>query len=182
MSNSDDCEPARPYRARTECIERKGFALSIQYPADCKMAVVERRPAPLNLQRRWDGTVEGSYLLGREVSFDLTSLREDMITTSPYVELDFQVTRAKVPIVRALVSDKREQWIPVPAPPLKEDFPTDFPNPAARDRAFQQAVAGLAPKNAPVFPLSERAGRLRAVARIPEAHDALNGSALVFLI
>lgn len=148
-TNPSGCEPAQPYKERVACTERAGYSLSIHYPAACQMTVTERQPAPLNLKRRWDGSVEGAYLMARETSFDLTALKEDAITTNPIVRLQFRLSRAKMPTVRVLASINPKEWITLVPPPIEDDFAAELPDPALREQAFSLAAGEWTQKIAP---------------------------------
>jgi hypothetical protein len=38
------------------------------------------------------------------------------------VKLSFEFTKANMPVVRGLLSDRPQQWVVLPSPPLKSDF------------------------------------------------------------
>jgi hypothetical protein len=138
MTNMDSCQPSLPYRARLACAESSGAAFSLQYPADCRISVIVRDP-PLVVQRKWDGSAVGSTLVARQIAFDLRSLREDKISVSPLMELYFQVSKSRMPVISVAMSSDPDKWITIPSPPLEEDFTTDFPDRAARIEALSQA-------------------------------------------
>ena len=136
----DGCQPSLPYHARLDCAERKGFGYTLSYPADCKITIVERQPMPPGVKRTWDGRVDGRYLLARETTFDLDTLREDKINTSSLLELYFDISKSYMPVVRVSMSDAPEQWIALPRPPLESDFATEFPDREARNQALSSAI------------------------------------------
>jgi hypothetical protein len=74
------------FRTAVECQRAKGYTFEVSYPSQCVMTVTERRP-PVNVKKKWDGTVTGSYIVAREITFDLHALSEDGIQIEPFTLL-----------------------------------------------------------------------------------------------
>jgi hypothetical protein len=128
------------FRTTVECQRAKGYTFEVSYPSQCVMTVTERRP-PVNVKKKWDGTVTGSYIVARQITFDLHALSEDGIQFEPFTLLRLKMSKALMPSVRILRTGQPETWIRLPDPPLESDYdvkPGDPFDSAAR-KSFNEA-------------------------------------------
>jgi hypothetical protein len=133
----------KSYADRKACLIANGIRYEATIPQRCILTITEYEPTIGQPARSWDGKVTGSSVIGRRITFPLSSLDESMIGGDGSIfRLDFEI-KDRTSIIRSVaMSADPTAWIDLPSPPLATDVPSNIRTDKKRhDQLMQMQVA-----------------------------------------
>ena len=110
--------PNSPLSAAKGCLEIQGFKLEIISGSTCELTIQEVYPLR-GETRTSDGKLQGTYIIGRELTFSLSGFSSAHFDKN--LTILFEFSHQQLPIRKVLTTASEGNWIELPPPPTKTD-------------------------------------------------------------
>jgi len=146
-----DC-PNSPLSAAKDCLVGHGYKLDVVSGTTCELTIEEVYPL-WGETRMPDGKVEGTYIIGRMLTFSLSGLASAHFDKG--LTMLFEFPHQQLPIRKVLTTASEGRWIELPPPPTKADVSNLFIDQKQKDEQYKRLFSGWQQK---IIALGQRAG------------------------
>ena len=144
--------PNSPLSVAKDCLEKRGFKLGIVSSSTCELTIEEVYPL-WGETRMPDGKVEGTYIIGRTLTFSLSGFASAHFDKK--LTMLFEFSHQQLPIRKVLTTASEGNWIELPPPPTNADVSNLYIDQKQKNEQYARIFSDWQQK---IIALGQRAG------------------------